>query len=789
MFLRLFFVTALLFGYHAPCGGGSLAQAAAPIKDEGEDGVEDLRVGNVYCSSEGEAGSPNLETTPLEVNPPGPGGGLACGNQPYNGPTESGVEVLNVPGHEQGHGSALSLVRISLAASGRETVHRTSGERQLELARRQNETKIPTVAGETEAPAAWWKGQGQAEAGYIKRFTDVDSFAAAMEEHRRQGGWQRPSRRSSATGASWCDQVVFLDPADAYGSCRGYCEGGGGQWPAVDENSAHTDYKPGCSEETAAGSTSWQESPGDGMGRVPELDGSIPGARPQAVLGPDDQVRCQGGGGAGESECSQEGDQGPSCQREGSERGAGGERRLRCGVPGAHGREQFGSPGGYADRPGPETIEVDHGCTPDSHAGGGGNNPAETPETRASRRRSTGWRRRKQYGCAPCLGHRSFAEGPNILPQADEMLENGWPCSLSRWHSVMEEHDFLSPPEATTNANLWQQCVEMLEYDATAAEALASSRGSYTFSRRWYGDNTCEQEADGSSCPSACAVLPPCAGFEPAAASSMDSTSMCVIGRNCNLVGPHTWKGGTCTMQSEAEVQFVLFPAVHSFAEISDRARKRSVTFSDPVQEVLPFRAGAKLQPYTSPGAEAKPPKGILKPVRRPSMLSYVLAGQIELLPDTLTGPLPDKPIGELGAICAGPAHQGRHMYTVCEPRQHMYHRHADADWTPQDYLADAAASVHYVVRSAQFLLRPLRDEPAPQIVMTPVWAERTQTSIPVDLRTHNGQVCTVIASVGDTPTRIAGLVAAQGCSFDLGLQEGLLSGKCAMQLGDRLSL
>ena len=351
------------------------------------------------------------------------------------------------------------------------------------------------------------------------------------------------------------------------------------------------------------------------------------------------------------------------------------------------------------------------------------------------------------------------------------------------WHSVMEEIDFLSPAEASQQARLWQQCVKLLVIDPREADDLASSRGSRTFLCRWFGDDE-DDLATGMLHHSRGATLPPNAVSEPTTAASMDNQSLFVVGRTCDLAGSPPKDGGASRSTAE-DVQIKAFPAVHSFSEISKRASRRKVTFEDGKPEVLTFCPGSRLQPHVRPCNPSQAPAGIAKPVRRPSMLSYTLAGQIELLPCTLTGPLPDQPIGDLGAICAGPTHTGRHHYTICEPRQNLYHRQADTDWSPQDYLADAAASVHYIARSAQFLLRPLRAEPSPQIVLTPVWAERSQLSVPVDLRNRQGQVCTVLAAVGDTPERIAGLVAAQGCAFSPGLYAELTAGLIQLKAAD----
>ena len=129
---------------------------------------------------------------------------------------------------------------------------------------------------------------------------------------------------------------------------------------------------------------------------------------------------------------------------------------------------------------------------------------------------------------------------------------------------------------------------------------------------------------------------------------------------------------------------------------------------------------------------------------RRPSMLSYMLASQIELLPTELTGPLPDLPVDELQAVIAAPQAGDAGRYTVCEPRQNVFHRNAGPHWSPQDYLADSASSVHYVVRQARFHRQPLPNLALPQVVLTPVWAEPGHQAVVVDLRPIEGGLCTV---------------------------------------------
>ena len=194
-------------------------------------------------------------------------------------------------------------------------------------------------------------------------------------------------------------------------------------------------------------------------------------------------------------------------------------------------------------------------------------------------------------------------------------------------------------------------------------------------------------------------------------------------------------------------------------------------------------------QPLWGTEATVKPEApAVAKPkqaARRPTALSYMLASQIQLLPADLAGPLPDLPVQELSAIVAAPDAGASSRYSVCEPRQNAFSRNAGPHWSPQDYLADAASSVHYVVRQARFHRRAIPGLALPQVTLTPVWARHDQQAVVVDLRPLGGEICTILAEELSTDLQIAGAVTAQGCRIPERLAARLLSGDLVMRTAE----
>ncbi|CAE6935081.1 unnamed protein product, partial [Symbiodinium sp. KB8] len=431
---------------------------------------------------------------------------------------------------------------------------------------------------------------------------------------------------------------------------------------------------------------------------------------------------------------------------------------------------------------------------------------------------------------------RSRTEEPSSKPEAVS-AEGAWPSSDFFWHSVMEEPDFLSVFEAKLIADLWATCVALQDADPRQAAALASSRGSPLFQARW------NEEEPGPAEGEACDLPGP--GLLSLQDRKSGSTPVLPLERAHRSVGQTrdterqdgsasivTTFPSMPTQSSEAQlgVQPVFsFPGVRPFCPNTSRLRLQScqadsmssrkgaglrVRFQEPLCEVvnIPNRSRClrsaqtppcvQLQPqpanYASPpdfqpaplheaGAVQHGPttaKARLGP-RRPSMLSYTLASQIELLPTDLTGPLPDLPVDELQAVIASPQASDAGRYTVCEPRQNVFHRNAGPHWSPHDYLADSASSVHYVVRQARFHRQPLPSLALPQVVLTPLWAEPGHQAVVVDLRPNGGGLCTVLAGPATTDLQIAGLVTAQGCNVPGQLAARLLRGELVLRAED----
>ncbi|CAE7586002.1 CACNA1S [Symbiodinium sp. CCMP2592] len=173
----------------------------------------------------------------------------------------------------------------------------------------------------------------------------------------------------------------------------------------------------------------------------------------------------------------------------------------------------------------------------------------------------------------------------------------------------------------------------------------------------------------------------------------------------------------------------------------------------------------ADLHTTETPGGKVESPSGLSARPRKPTMLSQVIAEQVEMRPDTITGPLPYQPISTIPALCSVPADPvGVGRYVVMDPRRHVFLRPSDHQWAPIDYLADAIAAVHYVPRVGVFLRRPLADLPSPQIVLTPPWEPPGHFCLPVDLRPWHEQVCVICVRAGMDAVQLRALLVTQGC-------------------------
>ncbi|CAE7213627.1 CACNA1S [Symbiodinium sp. CCMP2592] len=343
---------------------------------------------------------------------------------------------------------------------------------------------------------------------------------------------------------------------------------------------------------------------------------------------------------------------------------------------------------------------------------------------------------------------------------------NEWPTHAF-WHSVMLEPDFLSEQEAIDTATHWHYCVDLLD-DSDELAHLASLQGERAFRARWFGtdmdgtehaedtvrgtENTQPLPARMDNKRSEAAGLPVRPNRSSLVASSANGRKQCHV--VSFLLPPETvYISYDCTGGFDTPGDS--FPAVISFPP-------------GPCLSTVPLDP----MPTTAPATRR---------ARQPSMLSHTLAAQVQILPTTITGPLPYMPLDQLRAVCAVPETGEAGMYTLYELRQNVISRASNPDWTLADYLADAVSAVHYVIRTGHFLQRPLVNLRMPQLAITPVWAPPGQTAIPVDLRNQGGQICTVLVSQHDTASKIAGLVSAQGCPYEGTLQDRILQGSLYM--------
>ena len=328
----------------------------------------------------------------------------------------------------------------------------------------------------------------------------------------------------------------------------------------------------------------------------------------------------------------------------------------------------------------------------------------------------------------------------------------------------------------------------MNNFSATWADSHASMHGSPNFLGRWFGYDVSDLifAGKGQAQPNQ-----PYASPEP----GHMATTAAQEGVRCDLESVRRPQG------SNGPSTIVTVSALQHAACSSKRVQpvKRKVHFACSETEVREFAPGTALEPHRTPGT-VRVPTAVTQDQpalpRRPTEVAYIIAGRMDLRPDTIRGPLLSAPLTELAALLATPMEaNGRGDYAICEPRRHAFTRAANRRWTPIDYLADAVSAVSYHVRSAYFVHRPLAHFPCPQLILTPVQLPHAITVIPLDLRPWGGQLYAATVRPGMTAAQVLALAEEQRSNVaadlqmqlrDGGIQMRDASGRSIAQIGER---
>ena len=794
--------------------GSLLAPTGPSSPDQGADRLASFYQWSGSGPRTSQAGDPDSPAPPFPVAFTGTSRATLGSNWQRHG--DFGLALQFLSSYEQGVCSALPVVWQALAGC--------HGTAALGIYRVAECTQIPQAAqvpeGEpsTATDSSWWESQRQDQVQWRgPRAPHVDSDGSALETgYRRQRTASVVQRGPQSSRASGGDQSIICDAEHAGSRGGSNCKGREGQWQDPHKEPALPNNTIGCSQEATARDPPRTSRTGGGLGRLPDLHRDLPGEGGPKISGAHDRLRREGGRGYDQAGRRKTGDPCPCGERASENRGG----RFRRIGPGADDRHTHGTDGGCFQRRQPGYTGTKEAANHDGQPPQEDADPGrrDTPAKAERRQAARAVRASRQCSrCAPCLGHYPIANGPRGQPQEVCRREDSWPLSHATWHSVMQEWDYLAPYAAIQDAALWHKCAEALD-DQEQAEDLASSQGSLTFLLRWYGEDDPQRSPMLGDFPR----QGPPSNHHISFPTGEPMAPAASFGRGiCDSEAPEEGGPRADAVHKLSETCTVLFPVLPAFeactsTRLSDRRRlTRRVHFRSPLCELLeiPARHSASkppvpkespnpaaifgplpvFQPNIETEATAEPEApAAAKPkqaARRPTALSYMLASQIELLPADLTGPLPDLPVQELSAVVAVPDAGAFSRYTVYEPRQNVFSRNAGPHWSPQDYLADAASSVHYVVRQARFHRRALSGHALPQVALTPVWARPDQQAVVVDLRPLDGEVCTVLATELSTDLQIAGAVTAQGCRTPIRLAERLLSGELAMRTAEGLTV
>ena len=222
--------------------------------------------------------------------------------------------------------------------------------------------------------------------------------------------------------------------------------------------------------------------------------------------------------------------------------------------------------------------------------------------------------------------------------------------------------------------------------------------------------------------------------------------SRCLCHPHCNHLA--SYKAGTCRALAGP-------PASQHDPSLSQRVRPVAST-ANAQHLVAPSSDQAQVQT----GPKSRHPSAITgrpRPVTKPSDIAYMRAARIGIMPEGFDFTQLTWPGESLQTAWQAQADAaGDRRFTVFEAGGRPRTRRCEADWLLDDMLADAVASSMHVIRTAQFIERPMFGLPTPQIVLTHASAPDTALAVPFDYRRTHGWVITLhllpAATLADLP-------------------------------------
>ncbi|CAE7031253.1 ggact.2 [Symbiodinium sp. CCMP2592] len=163
----------------------------------------------------------------------------------------------------------------------------------------------------------------------------------------------------------------------------------------------------------------------------------------------------------------------------------------------------------------------------------------------------------------------------------------------------------------------------------------------------------------------------------------------------------------------------------------------------------------------------------IIVPVNPPSLLSTAGPPRASLwadknpsykiLPERWATPAALRiPAGQLNLYCASEEHPGaERRYALFDRQRHTSVRKAAADWTIEDYAADAVLNAPEPTAIFQVITVAIAGLPTPQFTLTPAGVPATSLTLPIDARHMGGPVLALLLRPGMPCSEVFDRIAA----------------------------